>query len=57
MACRRWEMSNKGFWIYWYNPIFARTGVVEYTTTSEQRAIKLFYRDYSEDYEITRIHS
>jgi len=48
---------NKGFWIYWHNPLFAKTGVVEYTTTSEKRAIELFYRDYSKDYKISYIHN
>ena len=50
-------MSNKGFWIYWYNPSVARTGYVEYTTISKERAIELFYRDFSEDYKIVHIHS
>lgn len=47
---------KKGFWIYWYNPTFAKTGIEEYTTISEERAIELFYRDYTDDYEIVRIH-
>jgi hypothetical protein len=50
-------VMNKGFWIYWYNPTFAKTGCVEYTTTSTERAVELFYRDYSEDYEIVNIHN
>lgn len=49
-------MNNRGFWIYWYNPTMARTGCVEYTTISEERAVELFYRDYTEDYEIDYIH-
>ena len=48
---------NKGFWIYWYNPTMAKTGYVEYTTTTAERAIELFYRDYTEDYEIDYIHN
>lgn len=48
---------KQGYWVYWYNPFYARTGVVEYTTTSQERARELFYRDYSENYEIMRIHS
>lgn len=48
---------SKGFWIYWYNPLFSKTGVVEYTTTSQERAIELFYRDFEKDYEIMKIHN
>ena len=50
-------MKKQGFWIYWYNPSVARTGYVEYTTISKERAIELFYRDFSEDYEIVNIHN
>lgn len=47
---------SKGYWIYWYNSNIARTGCVEYTTTSKQRAIELFYRDFPAYYEIVNIH-
>lgn len=50
-------MKKQGYWIYWYNPNVSKTGVVEYTTTSKERAIELFYRDYSKDYEIVNIHN
>lgn len=47
---------KKGFWVYWYNPVWQKTGVVEYTTTNEERAIELFYRDFTEDYKVVNIH-
>jgi hypothetical protein len=50
-------MKNCGYWIYWYNPTFARTGYVEYTTISEKRAVELFRRDFDESYEIMNIHN
>ena len=50
-------MKKCGYYIYWYNPVIAKTGIVIKTTTSEERAIELFYRDYSKDYIIKSIHN
>lgn len=41
--------------IHWYNPQEAHVGHVYYITTSQDRAIKLFRRDYDEDYMIMAI--
>lgn len=49
-------MTNHGYWLYWYNPQTAKTGYTEYTTNSIEKAIALFYRDFTTEYEILNIH-
>lgn len=49
-------MNKRAYHIHWYNSEFAKTGVVLKVTTSEERAVELFYREYSEDYKILYIH-
>lgn len=48
-------MKKKGYYIYFYNPVLAKTGWVEITTTSKERAIELFYKNYDETYQIVNI--
>lgn len=47
---------RRGFWVYWFNPTYAKTGYVEYTTISKERAVELFYKDFDETYIIVHIH-
>ena len=41
--------------IFWVNFERAKTGEVYYITTSYDRAVELFYKNYSNDYEILRV--
>lgn len=47
---------TRGYTVYWYNPEVARTGYVEYTTYSEERAVALFRKDYDESYGIVGVN-
>ena len=47
---------KKGYHIYWCNTQIAKTGIVVKTTTSEERAIELFRKEYDEEYKILFIH-
>lgn len=46
---------KRGYQIHFYNPTFAKTGFITYTTISEERAIELFYKDYDKTYIIMGI--
>lgn len=48
-------MNNHGITIYFINEAHAKTGLKTYTTNSIENAIKLFYRDYANDYKILNI--
>lgn len=41
---------KRQFIIFWYCPDRAKTGEVSYTTTSAERAIELFRKDYDEEF-------
>ena len=48
---------KKAYYIYWLNTQNSKTGTVTKITVSEQRAIELFYKEYTEDYKILNIHN